>query len=146
MSWISLDDKLPEPNEYVLLFDPAMDAPVVASWQRVGCWYSDQLTNLVLERLKPTHWQPLEKRPEPRINQAIFDAAFGNYKISLETNFYRAWVHNAKHGVGVNLVPWQAYMVIADLAKRYPEQKSLQQRYNVPVVDQALALFVEDWT
>ena len=56
--WISVEDRLPDPHFYVIIWDDENAEMVIAAYQETGCWCSETIQ----EDAHVTHWMPL---PEP---------------------------------------------------------------------------------
>ena len=57
--WISVVDKLPEQDEYVLVFDGLFQSIHIAKIDEYDDWVSDGASDL----LQLTHWRPLPMTP-----------------------------------------------------------------------------------
>lgn len=71
MEWISVNDRLPERRDFVLvacLFVPESryEVPRIAELRRSGMWYSDDGCGIPLQArgIKVTHWMPLPEPPK----------------------------------------------------------------------------------
>jgi len=56
--WISVEDRLPEEGEWVLIFGPGYHVPL-EGFLISGAWIDDQF-----ERRTVTHWMPLPEPPK----------------------------------------------------------------------------------
>jgi len=72
-AWIACSERLPEPDEWVLVFVPSYgkygDPPVAVGTYSEPFWYSD---DEYLMHSAVTHWQPLPEAPcNVKNNEAV---------------------------------------------------------------------------